>query len=80
MMADCEDLHKSEASVIEIYVKGFKSQDVFVKGEHKFPCTNETLLLPNRPRPSLIREGNLELEDDVDTEEGDKKGRKKEDA
>ena len=30
--------------------------------------------LPNRPRPSLPAEGNLELEDDVEIEEGDKMG------
>ena len=30
--------------------------------------------LPNRPRPSLLAEGNLELEDDVEIEEGDKMG------
>ena len=30
--------------------------------------------LPNRPGPSLLAEGNLELEDDVEIEEGDKMG------
>ena len=30
--------------------------------------------LPNRPRPSLLAERNLELEDDVEIEEGDKMG------
>ena len=41
MIADYEDLQESEGS--EIYVKRFRSQEVFVKGDHEFPCANETL-------------------------------------
>ena len=48
MIADYEDLQESEAS--ETYVKRFQNQEVFVKGEHEFPCATGTLRLPNRPR------------------------------
>ena len=50
------------------------------KGEHEFPCANGTLRRPDRPRLSLTAWGNLELEDDVEIEESDKKGRKTEDS
>ena len=40
----------------------------------EFTCANGTLSFPNRPRPSLPAEGNLEPEDDVEIEEGDNKG------
>ena len=61
MIADCEDLHESEACAI--YVNRLKSQ------------ANGTLRFPNRPRPSLLAEGSLEPEDGVEIEEGDEKGR-----
>ena len=46
MIPDYEDLLESEAS--EIYVKRFKSQEVFVTGEYEFP---------GRPRLSSTAEG-----------------------
>ena len=49
-----------------------KNQEVFIKGEYEYPCVSGTLRLPNRPRASSMAEGNLEPEDDVETEEGDK--------
>ena len=42
-------------------------------------CGNGTLSFPNRPRPSLPAEGNLEPED-VEIEEGDNKGSTTEDS
>ena len=75
MIADCEDLRESEAS--NIYVKRFKNQELFVKGEYEFPCATRTLRLPDRPRPSLIAEGNLEPEDDVEIEDRDEKKKEK---
>ena len=38
-----------------------------------FPGANGPRRLPSRPRPSSTAEGNLEQEDDVEIEEGDKK-------
>ena len=57
----------------EVHVKKFKSQEVFVKREYEFPCANGTSRLPYRPRLSFTAQGNLEKEDDVEIEEGDKK-------
>ena len=74
MIADFENVQESEAS--EIYARRFQSQEVPEKTEYEFPCANGTLRLPNRPRPSSIAEGNIEWEDDVEVEEGDKKGEK----
>ena len=68
MRADCEDLQESEAS--EIYVKRSKSQEVFVKVDYEFQRANGTLRIANRPR----------RETSSKKEEGDKKGRKKEDS
>ena len=45
-----------------------------------FPCADGPRRLPNRPRPSSTAEGNLEQEDDVEIEEGDKKGNKTEES
>ena len=73
-----EDLQESEAS--DIYVKRFKSREVFVKGEYEFPCENGTLRLLHRPRPPSIAAGNLEPEDDVEIEESDKRRRNSEDS
>ena len=63
-------MQESEAS--EIYVRRLKTQEVFVEGEHDFPCAKGTLRLPHRQSPSLPAEG-LEPEGDVEIEEGDKK-------
>ena len=46
----------------------------------EFTCGNGTLTFPNRPRPSLPGEGNLEPEDDVEIEESDNKGSTTEDS
>ena len=46
----------------------------------EFTCANGTLSFPNRPRPSLPAEGNLEPEDDAEIEEGDNKGSTTEDS
>ena len=46
----------------------------------EFTCWNGTLSFPNRPRPSLPAEGNLEPEDDAEIEEGDNKGSTTEDS
>ena len=78
MTADNEDLHEPEGS--QIYVKRIKSQEAFIKGECEFWCANGTLRLPSRPRPSLPAEGNLEPEDDVEIEEGNKREGKTEDS
>ena len=56
--------------------KHSKSQQVFIQGENEFPCASGNIRIPNRPRPSSIAEGNLEPEDDVEIQEGDKKGSK----
>ena len=73
MMADYEDLQESEVS--EVHIKRFRSQEVFVKGAYEFPSANGTLDVLIVQDPSLQAEGNLELEDDVEIEEGHKKGR-----
>ena len=77
MIAVYEELRESEAS--EIYVKRCRNH-IFVKEGCGFPCANGTLRLPTRPRPSSTAEGNLEQEDDVEIEEGEKKGGNTEDA
>ena len=57
MIADYEDLQKSEAS--EMNVKDFKNQEVFVKEDYEFQCAKGTLKLPDRPRPSSTAEKTL---------------------
>ena len=76
MIADCEDLQESKAS--DIYVKRFKSQDLFGKEEYGFPYSNGISRFSDRARPSSIAEGRFEQQHDVETEEGDKKGSNKE--
>ena len=78
MIADSEDFQESEAS--EIYVERFKDQEVFVQADYQFPCAKETVWLLGRLRPSSTAEGNLEREDDVEIEEGYKKGSNTEDS
>ena len=78
MIADYEDLQGSGAS--EIYVKRFKSQEVVAAGENELSCASGTLRPPDRPRPSSRVEGNLLKGDDVEIEEGDKKGSTTEDS
>ena len=67
MIADYEDLQETEVS--EIDVKRFENQEAFVKGDYEFPCANGTLRLPRRPRPSSTAEGNMEQEEDVESDE-----------
>ena len=50
MRADHEDVQEVEAS--DIYVKRFKSPEVFVTKECEIPCANGILRLANRPRLS----------------------------
>ena len=45
-----------------------------MKEHYKFPRASGTLRLLGRPRPSSTAERNFEREDDVEIEEGDKKG------
>ena len=78
MIADYEDLQGSGAS--EIYVKRFKSQEVVAAGENELSCASGTLRPPDRPRPSSRVEGNLLTGDDVEIEEGNKKGSTTEDS
>ena len=78
MIADFENVQESEAS--EIYAQRFQSQEVPVKTEYEFPCAKGTPRLPNHSGPSSIAEGNIEPEDDVEIEKGDKKWRKTEDS
>ena len=78
MAADHEDLQGSEAS--DIQAKRFKSQGVFVQTDYGFLCENGTLTLTSRPRPSSTAEGHFVQEDDVEIEEGDRKGSKTEDS
>ena len=72
MIAGVEELQQSDPQ--KFTSKRFRSQEVFVKGEYEFPCSNRTPRRPSRPRPCLLAEGNLELEDGVEIEEGDKMG------
>ena len=53
----------------------FSQKKIFVKEDYEFPCANGILRLPSRPRQSSTAEGNLEREDDVEFEDGDKKGK-----
>ena len=76
MIADYVKICKSQKEASGIYVKRFKNQDIFVKEDYEFPCANGTLRVPSRPRPSSTVEGNFDEENDVEIEEGDKKGRK----
>ena len=48
MIADFEDVQESE--VTDIYVKRWKNQEVFVKGNCDYPCANGTPKLPGRHR------------------------------
>ena len=60
--------------------KDSKAKKYLFKKTRKFPCTNGTLRLLGRPRPSSTAQGNPEREDDVDIEEDDQKGSKTEDS
>ena len=71
MIAGVEELQESEAS--ETQVERLKRQEILEKEHFEFPCSNRTPRRPSRPRPCLLAEGNLEREDDVEIEEGDKK-------
>ena len=77
MIADYEIVKESQTS--EIYVKRFKSQEVFVERRVRISVCKRNSETSHRPRPSLTAEGNLEPEDDVEIEEGDKNSRKTKD-
>ena len=51
--------------------KDSKAQKSIRKRRIRLSMCRRNSGLPNRPRPSLLAEGNLELEDDVEIEEGD---------
>ena len=55
MIADSVDLQESEASAV--YVKRFKSQEVFVKGEYELPYTSGSskTVIDSRGKPRAGR-------------------------
>ena len=53
---------------------------MFVQVDYGYLFANGTLTLTSRPRPSSTAEGHLVQEDDVEIEEGDRKGSKTEDS
>ena len=75
MIADCEDLQESKAP--DIYVKNFKSQDVFVKNVNaNFRVQTELLDFLILQDCHYEQRETLEPEDDVEVEDADKKKRK----
>ena len=76
MIAVFEDLQESEVS--DIYVKKIQKPRSNRNVRTRISVW-KPVKLPNRPRPSLIAEENIDLEDDIEIEE-DKKGRTTEDS
>ena len=64
MIADFEDLQESRQKI--------QMPRSIRKRRKRLSMCKRNSGLTNRPRPSLLAEGNLELEDDVEIEEGDK--------
>ena len=78
MIADYEDVQESEAS--GIYVKRFENQEVFVKEDFEHHCAYGTQKISWSSKKIINSGENLEREDDVEIEEGDRKGINTEDS
>ena len=78
MIADYEDLQESEAS--EIYVKGFKNQEVIRKRRLRISVCRRNSKTSWSSKTIINSGENLEREDDVEIEDGDRKGINTEDS
>ena len=78
MIAGYEDLQESEAS--EIYVKGFKNQEVIRKRRLRISVRKRNSKTSWSSKTIMNSGENLEREHDVEIEEGDRKGSNTEDS